>query len=67
MNRVNDLFWVQLGAENVVTTLHLQFIDIFQGLKTGMYYLRTKPAVSAVQFTVDKEALKAKERKDASV
>mmetsp|Transcript_18122 Transcript_18122/g.49447 ORF Transcript_18122/g.49447 Transcript_18122/m.49447 type:complete len:917 (-) Transcript_18122:84-2834(-) len=25
-----------------------------KGLKTGMYYLRTKPAVNAIQFTVDK-------------
>ncbi|MPC68301.1 Ribonucleoside-diphosphate reductase large subunit [Portunus trituberculatus] len=24
------------------------------GLKTGMYYLRTKPAANAIQFTVDK-------------
>ena len=30
-----------------------------QGLKTGMYYLRTKPAVNAIQFTVDKTKLKA--------
>ena len=28
-----------------------------QGLKTGMYYLRTKPAVQAIQFTVDKTRL----------
>ncbi|KAH7724338.1 hypothetical protein AAVH_08040 [Aphelenchoides avenae] len=27
------------------------------GLKTGMYYLRTRPAVDAVQFTVDKQSL----------
>ncbi len=25
-----------------------------QGLKTGMYYLRTQPAAHAIQFTVDK-------------
>ena len=25
------------------------------GLKTGMYYLRTKPAAAAIKFTVDKE------------
>lgn len=30
-----------------------------QGLKTGMYYLRTKPAVNAIQFTVDKTKLAA--------
>ena len=29
-----------------------------QGLKTGMYYLRSRPAVDAVKFTVDKLALK---------
>ena len=28
------------------------------GLKTGMYYLRTKAAASAIQFTVDKTKLK---------
>uniref|UniRef100_A0A0B7ANW7 Ribonucleotide reductase large subunit C-terminal domain-containing protein n=1 Tax=Arion vulgaris TaxID=1028688 RepID=A0A0B7ANW7_9EUPU len=27
------------------------------GLKTGMYYLRTKPAAQAIQFTVDKTLL----------
>jgi len=27
------------------------------GLKTGMYYLRTKAARDAIQFTVDKEKL----------
>lgn len=27
-----------------------------KGLKTGMYYLRTKPAVNAIQFTVDTQA-----------
>ncbi|KAL1139882.1 hypothetical protein AAG570_006859 [Ranatra chinensis] len=28
------------------------------GLKTGMYYLRTKPAAKAIQFTVDKTKVK---------
>lgn len=28
-----------------------------KGLKTGMYYLRTKPAASAIKFTVDQQAL----------
>lgn len=30
----------------------------YQGLKTGMYYLRTKPAANALQFTLDKSKLK---------
>ncbi|KAK2170567.1 hypothetical protein LSH36_2g14092 [Paralvinella palmiformis] len=33
-----------------------------QGLKTGMYYLRTKPAAQAIQFTVDKVKLKAAQK-----
>lgn len=33
------------------------------GLKTGMYYLRTKPAVDAIKFTVDQEML----RQDLSI
>lgn len=37
-----------------------------QGLKTGMYYLRTKPAASAIQFTVDKSKLKANSEVDGS-
>lgn len=40
------------------------------GLKTGMYYLRTRPAANAIQFTVDQAALsldvqKKKELMDA--
>jgi ribonucleoside-diphosphate reductase alpha subunit len=33
------------------------------GLKTGMYYLRTKPATSAIKFTIDANKIKADERK----
>jgi ribonucleoside-diphosphate reductase alpha chain len=37
-----------------------------QGLKTGMYYLRSKPATSALKFTIDANKVKAEERrKDA--
>ena len=34
----------------------------FQGLKTGMYYLRTRPAANPIQFTLNKEKLKDKEK-----
>ena len=34
-----------------------------QGLKTGMYYLRTKPASSALKFTIDANKVKAEERR----
>uniref|UniRef100_A0A2K5K1C7 Ribonucleoside-diphosphate reductase large subunit n=1 Tax=Colobus angolensis palliatus TaxID=336983 RepID=A0A2K5K1C7_COLAP len=32
------------------------------GLKTGMYYLRTRPAANPIQFTLNKEKLKDKEK-----
>lgn len=37
-----------------------------QGLKTGMYYLRTKPAASPIQFTLNKEKLMETQRSKAS-
>lgn len=37
--------------------------SMFQGLKTGMYYLRTKAATNAIQFTVDKLALRSKQQR----
>jgi ribonucleotide reductase alpha subunit len=45
-----------------LTSLH--FYAWKQGLKTGMYYLRTRPKADAIQFTVDQEKLKA-DRKEA--
>merc|ERR1712146_56555 len=38
-----------------LTSLH--FYGWKAGLKTGMYYLRTKPAAHAIQFTVDSTKL----------
>lgn len=40
-----------------ITSMH--FCGWRLGLKTGMYYLRTKPAANAIQFTVDKTKLAA--------
>lgn len=34
-----------------------------KGLKTGMYYLRTRPAANAIQFTVDKSRLRQQNSK----
>ncbi|CAM9208820.1 unnamed protein product [Sphacelaria rigidula] len=36
-----------------------------KGLKTGMYYLRTRPKADAIQFTVDQSSLKASRGKKA--
>ncbi|MDG1950555.1 MAG: ribonucleoside-diphosphate reductase subunit alpha, partial [bacterium] len=38
-----------------LTSMH--FYGWSKGLKTGMYYLRTKPAADAIQFTVEKKAV----------
>ena len=43
-----------------LTSMH--FYAWEKGLKTGMYYLRTKSATDAIKFTVDADLVKA--RKD---
>src|SRR5258708_40115323 len=44
----------------------MHFYGWKKGLKTGMYYLRTRPAAQAIQFTVDQSILqKAKEANQA--
>ena len=44
--------------ETYIYCPNMSMKDFFtQGLKTGMYYLRSKPAAQAIQFTVDQEAL----------
>lgn len=46
-----------------MSTMH--FYAWKSGLKTGMYYLRTKPAVDAIKFTLNvEELLKASENND---
>nr|AGS47867.1 ribonucleotide reductase alpha subunit [Ectropis obliqua nucleopolyhedrovirus]QWV59714.1 ribonucleotide reductase large subunit [Ectropis obliqua nucleopolyhedrovirus]UYO72922.1 ribonucleotide reductase large subunit [Ectropis obliqua nucleopolyhedrovirus] len=39
----------------LLTTIHMHTWK--SGLKTGMYYLRTKPAADAIKFTVDKSQI----------
>jgi ribonucleotide reductase alpha subunit len=38
-----------------------------KGLKTGMYYLRSRPKADAIQFTVDQEKLAEDTKKKAVV
>ena len=46
-----------LGANfSKLTSMH--FYAWKKGLKTGMYYLRTRPAADAIAFTIDKSQLK---------
>jgi ribonucleoside-diphosphate reductase alpha subunit len=44
-----------------LTSMH--FYAWKKGLKTGMYYLRTKPITNPIQFTVDQELLTLKNEK----
>ncbi|UYV79319.1 RRM1 [Cordylochernes scorpioides] len=49
---------VHLADPNYAIMCSMHFTGWRLGLKTGMYYLRTRPAANAIQFTVDKTALK---------
>ena len=50
-----------IDAPNTSKLTSMHFYAWKKGLKTGMYYLRTKAASQAVQFTVEKQGGKAKE------
>ena len=49
---------VHIAEPNYGKLSSMHFYGWKLGLKTGMYYLRTKPAANAIQFTVDKNKLK---------
>ena len=52
-------FNVHMGDPNFGKMTSLHFYAWKKGLKTGMYYLRTRAAADAIKFTVDQQALKA--------
>ncbi|KAG9086778.1 ribonucleoside reductase large subunit Cdc22 [Ceratobasidium sp. 370] len=47
---------LQSPTTRQLTSMH--FYGWKKGLKTGMYYLRTRPAAQAIQFTVDQSVIK---------
>lgn len=47
-------FNIHVAEPNYGKLTSIHFYSWKAGLKTGMYYLRTKPACNAIQFTVDK-------------
>jgi len=55
---------IHIAAPNFGKLTSMHFYAWEKGLKTGMYYLRTKPAVNAIQFTVEKDRLHATVEKD---
>ena len=48
---------IHIAEPNYGKLTSMHFYAWKLGLKTGMYYLRTKPAAQAIQFTVDKTKL----------
>jgi len=67
-------FNIHMTDPNVGKLTSMHFHGWKKGLKTGMYYLRTKAAVDAIKFTVDQagldkdaEAKKIQAQKEASI
>lgn len=58
---------IHMAEPNMAKMTSMHFYGWRNGLKTGMYYLRTKPAASAIQFTVDKTVVDVKKKKQASL
>jgi ribonucleoside-diphosphate reductase alpha chain len=58
-------FNVFMTEPNYAKLSSMHFYGWKRGLKTGMYYLRTRAAAQAIQFTVDQQALAAKSKRDA--
>merc|ERR1712194_817415 len=50
---------VHLADPTTAKLTSMHFYSWKKGLKTGMYYLRTRPKADAIQFTVDQEQLVA--------
>ncbi|XP_062513917.1 ribonucleoside-diphosphate reductase large subunit-like [Corticium candelabrum] len=48
-------FNVHMAEPNYGKLTSMHFYGWKKGLKTGMYYLRSKPAASAIQFTIDQK------------
>jgi ribonucleotide reductase alpha subunit len=55
---------VHIVAPSVGKLTSMHFFAWKSGLKTGMYYLRTRPKANAIQFTVDQTALAATRKKN---
>ncbi|KAA8496054.1 Ribonucleoside-diphosphate reductase large subunit [Porphyridium purpureum] len=49
---------VHMAAPNAGKLSSMHFYGWKLGLKTGMYYLRTRPAANAIQFTIDPKLVK---------
>ncbi|KAJ3273625.1 Ribonucleoside-diphosphate reductase large subunit [Terramyces sp. JEL0728] len=55
---------IHLADPNYGKLTSMHFYGWKKGLKTGMYYLRSRPAADAIKFTVDKAALKKEDEEE---
>jgi ribonucleotide reductase alpha subunit len=58
---------IHLADPNYGKLTSMHFYGWKKGLKTGMYYLRSRPAVDAIKFTVDKQALKEEDDEEKNM
>merc|ERR1712228_876617 len=58
---------VHIAEPNTSKLTSMHFYAWKKGLKTGMYYLRTRPKADAIKFTVDQEQLDAKKKKNETI
>ncbi|CAO0789587.1 unnamed protein product [Mucor circinelloides] len=56
-----------IGKPNLGRLTSMHFYAWKKGLKTGQYYLRIRPAVDAIKFTVDQEAIETYEEENENV
>eukprot|EP01112_Ceratiomyxa_fruticulosa_P019404 TRINITY_DN6347_c0_g1_i1.p1 TRINITY_DN6347_c0_g1~~TRINITY_DN6347_c0_g1_i1.p1 ORF type:complete len:676 (-),score=148.38 TRINITY_DN6347_c0_g1_i1:260-2149(-) len=59
-------FNVFIAEPNFPKLTSMHFYAWKKGLKTGMYYLRTRPAAEAIKFTVDQQQLQKTKNASAS-
>lgn len=60
-------FNVFMAEPNFGRLTSMHFYGWKKGLKTGMYYLRTKPGAQAIKFTVDASKIKKAEENKAAI
>lgn len=57
---------IHIAEPNMSKLSSMHFYAWKKGLKTGMYYLRTRPAADPIKFTVDKTRIPATIKTDAT-
>ena len=58
---------IHMHGANFSKLTSMHFYAWRKGLKTGMYYLRTRPAADAIAFTVDQEKLKKPKKEESKI